>query len=65
MSAMRSPHFANAKTRECLKCDKSFNSKGPENRICDACKANDVFSGMYQHVKDVYGKQTKKGMAAE
>ena len=27
-----------AKPRKCLKCDKSFNSLGPANRICPACQ---------------------------
>jgi hypothetical protein len=27
------------KIRRCLKCDRDFNSRGPENRICPACRA--------------------------
>lgn len=25
------------KKRTCLRCQKPFNSRGPENRICNAC----------------------------
>jgi protein-arginine kinase activator protein McsA len=35
------------KTRNCLKCDASFESMGPSNRICENCYGHD--EGLQSH----------------
>lgn len=34
------------KIRNCLKCLKTFGSIGPENRLCEPCKNDEIFSRM-------------------
>jgi uncharacterized paraquat-inducible protein A len=31
------PRQPKAKTRTCLRCDRTFPSRGPENRLCPRC----------------------------
>ena len=34
-----------ARPRKCLKCQQMFDSDGPHNRICDACKTHEAYRG--------------------
>lgn len=48
------------KTRKCLKCDKSFDSNSPGNRICSKCSVENNQLKLSKHFKVLPGPGKQK-----
>lgn len=47
MTESRPRYYLKKATRTCLRCNKSFNSTGPGNRICGHCSAYSKTTASY------------------
>ncbi len=45
------------KTRQCLKCDKEFESLGSYNRICDRCNADNLTTSKGERIGSGNGRR--------